>query len=88
MNIVERLQGIVVPRRQTAIDEPPRDLLGLGGAKVGGLTEAAGAAGSVAEAGDLDGLEKVEMLPPRSTSPKQLLRYRDAAALKARKTAA
>jgi hypothetical protein len=40
----------------------------------------------LAEAGDLAGLEAVEMLPARSTSPKALQRYRDLAlvALKAR----
>jgi hypothetical protein len=41
---------------------------------------------ALAEAGDLAGLESVEMLPPRSTSPKALHRYRDLAlvALRAR----
>jgi hypothetical protein len=41
---------------------------------------------ALVEAGDIHGLENVPMLPPRSSSPKALLRYRDAAliALKAR----
>lgn len=41
---------------------------------------------ALVEAGDLAGLEAVQMIPPRSSSPKALHRYRDAAmiALKAR----
>lgn len=44
----------------------------------------------LAERGDLTGLKKVEMIPPRSSSPKALHRYRDLAmiALKARQDAA
>ena len=41
---------------------------------------------ALAEVGDLTGLEAIEMVPPRSTSPKVLHRYRDLAmtALRAR----
>jgi hypothetical protein len=34
---------------------------------------------ALVETGDLAGLEAVEMIPPRSTSPKALHRYRDLA---------
>lgn len=47
---------------------------------------------ALAAAGDLDGLRAVQMLPPRSSSPKALLKYRDLcilalAALKAKASA-
>lgn len=44
---------------------------------------------ALVEAGDIAGLEAVQMLPPRSSSPKALQRYRDAAlvALRARAAA-
>src|SRR5215472_15805375 len=35
--VLQRLQRIVVALGETAIDDPPRDALGLGGAKIGSL---------------------------------------------------